>query len=57
MPRPLAEIEADIRALPLTLPPRKYRRRLAQLDAEWRTENLRLFDQAIRNLGGQSGSC
>lgn len=34
MPRPLAEIEADIRALPLTLPPRKYRLRLARLDAE-----------------------
>lgn len=42
--RSLAEIEADIKALPLWLPPRVFRHKLERLHAEWTAENLRLFD-------------
>ena len=48
--RPLAEIAADIRALPLSLPTPVYRRELERLNAEWKAENLRLFDAAVAPL-------
>ena len=48
--RPLAEIEADIKALPFSLPSSVFRRRLERLDAEWRAENVALFDDAVAAL-------
>jgi len=48
--RSLSEIEAGIRAIPLTLPTGTYKERLHALDAEWRAANVALFDAQVAAL-------
>jgi hypothetical protein len=48
--RTLAEIEADIHALPRTMWPGRYKKKLDALQAEWKAANVALFDAQVAAL-------